>query len=211
VFVFGRWTLLRRSNRRDSHGWFWVCRCSCGDREVEVHSRSLRRQQSRSCGCLAKELARAKKTTHGDTWRGGRRKEYSTWNGILQRCTNPNNEKFYLYGGRGVTVCERWLKYENFLADMGRCPHPGWTVERTDNAEGYSPDNCIWAPTKVQIDNRRNVVKYTIEGVEKPLYEWADEKGFCRKTVLDRWQRGERGDRLFRPPDHDGRKRCNRE
>jgi hypothetical protein len=94
---------------------------------------------------------RAKATTHGlaDT------PIYNVWKTLIQRCTNPNNKDYADYGGRGVTVCRRWLRFENFYADMGDRPAGKWTIERRRNGRGYSPSNCLWASWHEQALNRR--------------------------------------------------------
>jgi hypothetical protein len=95
---------------------------------------------------------------HGESNVTGRQvatKEYMAWNGAKSRCTNPRNARWPYYGGRGITMCERWLhSYESFLADMGRCP-PGLSLDRRENDGHYDPDNCRWASKSEQMKNRR--------------------------------------------------------
>ena len=93
---------------------------------------------------------------------------YQVWNHMLQRCTNPKNPGFKHYGGRGITVCERWLQFANFYADMGD-PPPGLMIEREDNDKGYSPDNCVWADRLTQNHNKGQPRKLTPEQIETIL------------------------------------------
>ena len=101
------------------------------------------------------------------------------WYNIKSRCTNPNSEKWALYGGRGVTLCERWLTFENFLQDMGSPPSPSHTIDRIDVNGPYSPENCRWATPTAQANNRRNNVRLA----GKTLAEHARELGITPETI----------------------------
>lgn len=120
----------------------WLCQCDCG-RSSLVRSNSLRTGHTRSCGC-----------GKGD-YRHGRARDsiYRIWVGILQRCNNPKRTEFRYYGGRGISVCERWLKFENFLLDVGERPL-NHSIDRIDNAGNYEPGNVRWATRKEQMKNK---------------------------------------------------------
>lgn len=105
------------------------------------------------------------------------------------RCLNPNYTGYQDYGGRGVTICARWMKFENFLADMGTRPN-GSTLDRRDNTRGYEPGNCVWSTPKQQRANQRPPrARKLVSG--KSIREWANEWGVCYSTARDRIQRQE--------------------
>jgi hypothetical protein len=149
---FGSWTVLalhpERMRRDKSIRAVWCCRCDCGIERV-VSGSGLRGGRSISCGCAINHL-----TIHGHARRGGRTRAYRCWVGMWQRCANPNNARYADYGGRGITVCERWRSFVNFLADMDE-PPPGMSIERSNNDGNYEPKNCCWATRVQQIHNRR--------------------------------------------------------
>jgi hypothetical protein len=125
---------------------------------------------------------------------------------MLQR-VQPVFRKRGLYFDRGISVCQRWYKFENFLADMGRKPEPSRSLDRKNNNRGYSKSNCRWATPKQQNRNRRNTCRVRFDGESLTLVEWADNLGMKYVTLFARYNRGERGARLFRQPD-DPKHRC---
>lgn len=114
---------------------------------------------------------------------------YGVWNSMKSRCENPNVKTYPDYGGRGITICERWKKFSNFLADMGE-PAPGMTLERIDNNKGYYKENCDWATRTKQGRNKRNNVLLTINGETLPLSAWAERSGIKYATIHQRITKG---------------------
>ncbi|WP_199570603.1 hypothetical protein [Streptomyces murinus] len=123
------------------------CRCDCGNDHSLLFKEWGRTQ---SCGCLRNERSAERLTRHGHK----SSPLYASWAQMIQRCTNPDHKQWANYGGRGITVCERWLDFPNFLADMGERP-AGLTLDRIDNNRSYEPGNCRWADVSTQNSNRR--------------------------------------------------------
>jgi hypothetical protein len=133
-----------RNNRQ------FVCTCSCGN-NYSIDVNSLFKSEHPSCGCYTKVIRKIKATTHGMV---GTR-IYSIWSKIVGRCTNPKNSAYKDYGERGITICNEWLKFENFYEDMKDTYSDILTIDRTDNDKGYSKDNCRWANRQIQCVNQR--------------------------------------------------------
>lgn len=112
-------------------------------------------------------------------------KVHRTWLSMKRRCDNPNASNYYLYGGRGITYCNRWGRFENFLEDMGDVPE-GMSLDRIDNSKDYSPENCRWATTIEQANNKRNNRFIEHRGEKKTLSEWARVAGVSTRTLFAR-------------------------
>ncbi len=195
---YGRLVVLSRApNLETSHGPVtqWRCRCDCGN-EVFVRGPGLAKGErgkggTRSCGCLTRE----KPIKHGMA----RTPVYRVWHTMVQRCTNPTNTHWASYGGRGITVCERWRDFANFYADMG-APKPGFTLDRIDNERGYGPENCRWATRQEQGNNRRTNVLVSWDGHKRTIADWGRVTGLGKSTISRRIAAGWPVDRALSQP-----------
>lgn len=127
--------------------------------------------------------------THSLTHGLSKSKVYKAWCAMRERCYNPRCGSYKDYGGRGIGVCERWVKFENFFADMGH-PPDGTSIERRDNRKGYEPSNCFWATRKMQQNNTRRNKILVYNGRSMTLTQWAEEIGLLRDTLRDRLRNG---------------------
>lgn len=158
--IFTRWTVIADVSVPGERRRY-LCRCECG-KERDVDGPSLRIGASQSCGCLTGEAATARRTTHGDTSRAdgkGLPPEYIAWTSMKNRCTNEKTKCYEDYGGRGIRVCDLWMRsYEDFLAHVGRRPSPEYSLDRyPDNDGNYEPGNVRWATRIQQRANQRRM------------------------------------------------------
>ena len=174
---FGRLIVIHPTQKRGNGGNIvWKCQCDCGN-TVKVSGDNLKRGHTKSCGCFQREAV----TTHGKRYTF----VYKSWAQMKTRCLNPDDIDFKNYGARGITVCNRWLKFENFLADMGERAE-GLTLGRINNNKGYSPDNCEWQTYKQQGNNRRDNVIIEYKGFKFSIAEWARKLGINDSTLRSR-------------------------
>jgi len=157
----------RLGNRTDRWGKFL---CMCGN-YVKRRIYCVINGKTKSCGCLNIEISKKTFTKHG----GVKTREYSIYHGIKKRCYNKKANEYKNYGGRGIKMCEEWLSsFSNFLLDMGKCPHPKYTIERINNNGDYSPKNCKWASMEDQCRNKRTNRLITYNNITLALVEWAE-------------------------------------
>lgn len=174
---------------------WWECVCSCGA-VVTVCGNNLRTGNSHSCGCARTEAARSIFTKHGDT----NSAEYIAWGSMKARCTNPNLKNQHRYIGRGITMCERWRDFSNFLSDMGRKPSPELSLDRIDNDGNYEPDNCRWGTGEQQANNRSTNRMISFSGETLTVAEWGRRLGVPARVIYSRLHSGWSPDRALSTP-----------
>lgn len=173
---FGQLIIIKQSNNNKSNKIMWLCRCDCGN-EKTICGGDLKNGRTKSCGCLL--------VTHGLS----NHNLYPIWNQIIQRCTNVNDKYYSDYGGRGIKVCERWRKFENFLEDMGERP-PGCQIDRINNNKGYYKENCHWTTSKQNNRNRRDNHLETYNSKTQCLAAWEEETGIRQSIIRHRLKTG---------------------
>jgi hypothetical protein len=174
---FGRLTAVSRAPKLKSRNNRWNCVCECGN-TTTASCADLRSGHSNSCGCYMIDRIKETNTTHGQALKTP---EYNTWNLMRDRCTNPNNNRYMRYGGRGIKVCDRWLNsFENFFKDMGKRPSYKHSIDRWPNNDGnYEPGNCRWGTKKEQADNTGRNIWIEYEGRKMVQEDWARHFGIC--------------------------------
>lgn len=188
---FGRLVVMQKVNRKlyrshvNSRPCF-ICRCDCGKFKL-ILAASVVGGGTRSCGCLRREMTRKRMTQHGHAKRSGHSREFNIWMGIKKRCYSQKNPSYKNYGGRGITMCQKWLfSFSAFLRDMGPIPSNRHSIERLDNDRGYDPGNCVWLLRSLQNRNRRTTVWIVVGGERKTLAEWCRKAGIAYGTYYAR-------------------------
>jgi len=179
-FTFVRYVAAKYGNR------YALFRCDCGS-EAERNVAHVRKGLSKSCrNCASK----GKNLVHGHCADGKSTKTYECWRAMIDRCSNPRNKSFKDYGARGIAVCDRWLVFENFLADMGEAPS-NLSIDRyPDNDGNYEPGNCRWATMAQQNSNKRGNTVLEFEGRKATIAEWSAMTGIKDCTISERLRHG---------------------
>lgn len=197
--TFGYLTATKFAGTNGHHA-LWAFRCRCGETVTKSGTsvtREVRRGGTPNCGCSTGDLMAAKLRTHGMS----KHPAFAVWRSMLDRCRLPSHRAWENYGGRGITVCERWQEsFENFWQDMGHSYSTGLDLDRRDNDSGYTPENCRWVPRRTNTMNKRN----TVRTVDVPALSAAT--GIGRTTLYNRIKSGWPLDKLTLPPDV--RNRC---
>lgn len=172
--IFGRWTVGKRVENCNGKPQY-SCQCSCGIIK-KIRATSLRRNQSKSCGCLSGELTMKRMTKHGFSYIP----EYPGWVKMIARCYNENDKSYHYYGGRDIIVCDRWKNsFVNFLTDMGHKPTSKHQIDRINNNGNYEPSNCRWATVQENTQHRSSS-KLTPEKVLQIKLRFANEQRCIR-------------------------------
>jgi len=178
--VFGLLMVTGATTRDARRRLLWVCRCECGS-HTAASSSDLRSGRVVSCGCKRLSMLRTSNLRHGGT----HTRTFSIWKDMHRRCFNRNCAAFPNYGGRGITICDRWREFPAFLADMGPCPS-GLSIERIDVNGNYEPQNCRWASRHTQARNTRRTVLVEYRGERMALIDACSLAGLPYATVRDR-------------------------
>lgn len=194
---FGYWVSLGRSGRTDQKGGktYEAVRCVCGT-EAERSVYGLVADKTRSCGCKKGDLVSAGMVRHGHCVTKGPHKNqagsstYRSWHAARRRCSDASDKRWHRYGGRGISVCERWASFDNFLQDMGEKPTPKHQLDRINNDLGYFPDNCRWVLNIQNCNNTSKCRKIAAFGRTLTISEWAREIGCNPETIRARLDRG---------------------
>ncbi len=172
-------------SHRNGYQKYWLCKCDCGN-EKSILQGNITSGYTKSCGCHHASVMSLMNTKHGEAGKNTITKEYTIWAGMIGRCTNQNSSNYNRYGGRGISVCERWLQFENFIADMGRCPD-GHSLDRFPDKNGnYEFNNCRWATAKEQAHNTRRNKWLEYNGRKMILQDWAKELKTHHTNIIQR-------------------------
>lgn len=183
---FSKLTVVKRGENCREGKPQYVCVCDCGN-ETLVRGKLLRSNHTTSCGCHGRQQRIASRVRHGKSTTP----TYKIWRGMLDRCHNQNSPNYPSYGGKGISVCDKWRKnFLAFLADMGERPSQSHTIDRKDWSLGYSPDNCKWATRTEQANNKSNNRLLDFNGKSQSVAMWARELGISRGLIASRLDRG---------------------
>jgi len=193
--IFGRWKVLRRSNKkskRNGDGVLWICECSCDAHTIkEVRGKELRKHVSTSCGCFSIEKLKERSTTHGKT----HTRIYQIWLGMKKRCLNPKTKHYKNYGGRGIKICNEWLdKSTGFMTfynwSMQNNYKDHLSIDRINNDGNYEPGNCKWSTNIEQAKNKRTSHYLTFKGQTKIIMDWSHYIGINEAIIRGRIKKG---------------------
>ena len=191
---YGKLVVIRKHGYKRSQ-ITWECKCDCGEIAIVVGANLGR--NTNSCGCMSSRLtAKEDSTTHGMSTT----RIYRIWNGMVNRCTNHNNKSYKNYGGRGIEVCLKWLKFEGFYEDMGQSYSEGLSIERKNNDLGYNVENCMWITMNQQAVNKRNTIRVMYNGEFTSLRNYCKIQNVPYQRTIDRINSGMTIDEAINKP-----------
>ena len=186
---FSYLTVIKKAGKNKSDKILWLCKCDCGKLKI-IQGASLKNGRIKSCGCLRKKGARR---THGFKYT----RLYCIWQGIKKRCLNKNTSNYYIYGGRGIKICDEWKNDFKAFHDWAfangydeNAKRGDCTIERIDVNGNYEPSNCRWATMKEQCRNTRSNKLITYNNETRCLMDWSYIFNINYKTLLYRFKRG---------------------
>lgn len=182
---FGRLTVVSKT-RSKSGRVAWKCKCDCGNESIPLTT-DLIKNRIQSCGCYHKDRTSEIFKKHGQY----KTRLYRIWGNMIQRCSNPKNDNYHLYGAKGVSVCDEWKDFASFCKwaiENGYADN--LSIDRKENDKGYSPDNCRWATPQEQTDNRDCTQIISFNGKTQTLKRWSEETGIPYKNLLWRIRHG---------------------
>ena len=199
--TFGRLTVLKESDTRSKQGYVqWVCRCECGN-TIIVSSYSLTSGNTKSCGCLQKEIVTNRNMSRSRYSSVDRQTRlYKIWKGMHARTSYESQASYRDYGARGIKVCDDWAddytKFRDWALDHGY--DDNLTIDRVDVNDDYTPDNCKWSTRKEQNNNQRSNIQLTYNGETHTAAQWAEMIGVSKDCIYKRIQKGYEIERILK-------------
>jgi hypothetical protein len=201
---YNRLTVSKRDENNKNNEAMWRCKCECGNTRI-VSSRNLKSGRVKSCGCLKEE---ASHKTNYKTLRYDNIRMYNIWRNVKNRCLNSNDFQYLNYGGRGIKVCDEWIKhfsnFYNWAINNGYKEY--LTIDRIDVNGNYEPDNCRWATSKQQARNRRSNHSISYKNETKTLIEWSEILNISKSTLCERLRSGWNIEKAFSTTSEEGKK-----
>lgn len=175
---YNRLTVTKTGRTNNPIRYYAICTCDCGKTDIPVQIARIKNGTTKSCGCFNRD----NKTTHGLYYQP----IYQRWYGMMDRCYNVDKNNYSDYGGRGITVCPEWHDPNKFISDMQSSFSEELQLDRRDTNANYNLENCRWITQKENLDNRRNTVMITYQGITQSLLQWSKEFGINRKLLAKR-------------------------
>lgn len=186
---FGRLCVVDEAGRDKYGRKLWSCKCDCGEKTIAT-GQMLKSGNKKSCGCLSKEVLISRNFKHGLCSGESVHPLFSVWADMQRRCNNPRCAEYKNYGGRGISICSRWKRFDNFVTDMGERPGEDYSIDRIDNNGNYEPENCRWATKVEQCNNTRRNKFYFYKGEMRTIATISRMAGLPYSSVRKKLMRG---------------------